>query len=104
MISAQKYAQITELSKRVSEWEDKVLPRLQEEETHQPFDINTYGSSVIDNLNKGNVIKFQRLVQGKPVFEICRTFLASLMLVSIDIYYDNTCIIIYHIKQDAGVS
>jgi condensin-2 complex subunit H2 len=83
MESAQEYAQITELSRRVSEWEDKVLPRLQEEETHQPFDINTYGSSVIDNLDKGNMIKFQRLVQGKPVFEICRTFLASLMLVRV---------------------
>ncbi|XP_053384022.1 condensin-2 complex subunit H2-like [Mercenaria mercenaria] len=80
MASAQEYAQITELSKRVSEWEDKVLPILQEEETHRPFDINTYGSSVIDNLDKGNVIKFHKLVQGKPHFEICRTFLASLML------------------------
>ena len=31
MASAQEYAQITELSKRVAEWEDKILPRLEEE-------------------------------------------------------------------------
>lgn len=83
MASAQNYAQITELSKRVADWEDKVLPRLEEEEKHAPFDINTYGSSVIDNLDRGHTVQFQRLVQGKPVYEICRTFLASLMLVEI---------------------
>ena len=31
LASAQQYAQITELSKRVSEWEDKILPKLREE-------------------------------------------------------------------------
>ena len=31
MASAQEYAQITELSKRVSEWEEKIVPRLEEE-------------------------------------------------------------------------
>ena len=31
LASAQEYAQITELSKRVAEWEEKVLPRLEEE-------------------------------------------------------------------------
>ncbi len=31
LTSAQQYAQITELSKRVAEWEDKIVPKLQEE-------------------------------------------------------------------------
>lgn len=29
--SAAKYVQISELSKRVAEWEEKIIPRLQEE-------------------------------------------------------------------------
>lgn len=31
LASAQQYAQITELAKRVTEWEDKIGPKLQEE-------------------------------------------------------------------------
>ena len=31
LASAQQYAQITELSKRVNDWENKILPKLQEE-------------------------------------------------------------------------
>ena len=31
LASAQQYAQITELSQRVTEWEEKILPKLQEE-------------------------------------------------------------------------
>ncbi|KAH3891051.1 hypothetical protein DPMN_015142 [Dreissena polymorpha] len=80
MSSAQKYAQITELSRRVSEWEDKVLPRLEEEERRGSFDINTYGSAVLDRLDKGATVKFRDVVRGKPIHETCRTFLASLML------------------------
>jgi len=82
MECAQKYAQITELSRRVCEWEEKIIPRLEEEERHGPFDINTYGSGVIDGLDPSHTMKFKELVQGKPTFEICRMFLASLMLVS----------------------
>lgn len=80
LASAQQYAQTTELSKRVTEWEDKVLPKLHEEETHPPFDINFYGSSVIDTLVRGKTVPFKKLVQGKPTFEIARMFLAALML------------------------
>lgn len=81
MESAQEFAQITELSKHVAEWEDKVTPQLEAEETRGPFDIYDYGTGVMDNLHGDVVISFKSLVQGKPSFEICRTFLASLMLV-----------------------
>ncbi|XP_052802240.1 condensin-2 complex subunit H2-like [Mya arenaria] len=80
MASAQKYAQITELSQRVAEWEDKIMPKLEEEEKHGSFDINRYGSSVIDNLDTSHTVRFRDMVSEKPVYEICRTFLASLML------------------------
>lgn len=80
MSSAQEYAQTTEISKYVKEWENKILPRLEENETREHFDINKYGSCLINQLHKGSTVKFNELVQGKPTFEICRTFLASLML------------------------
>lgn len=80
LASAQEYAKITELSQRVSEWEDKVLPKLAEEDERPPFDINTYGTFIIDNLEKTKSIPFKQIVKHKPTFEVCRTFLATLML------------------------
>lgn len=80
LASAQEYAQITELSQRVSDWEDKVLPKLEEEDKRPPFDINIYGSFILDNLEKKKTVPFKQIVKHKPTFEICRIFLASLML------------------------
>ncbi|KAK3103558.1 hypothetical protein FSP39_020158 [Pinctada imbricata] len=80
MASAQEYAQITELSKRVAEWEEKVIPRLEEEDRHEPFDINRYGSLVLGTLPKGTLSNFQKVVVNKPTYEVCRIFLATLML------------------------
>ncbi|OWF43720.1 condensin-2 complex subunit H2-like [Mizuhopecten yessoensis] len=80
MASAQEYAQITELSQRVAEWEDKVIPKLEEEDSHEPFDINKYGTKVLNNLSKDTVVPFKCVATGKPPFEICRLFLSSLML------------------------
>ncbi|XP_046360686.2 condensin-2 complex subunit H2-like [Haliotis rufescens] len=83
MASAQEYAQITELSKRVADWEEKIVPRLREEEQHEPFDIHKYGTSVMDNLSKTQTIPFKRIAAGKPEFEICRLFLATLQLANV---------------------
>ena len=47
-----------------------------------PFDINIYGSFILDNLEKKKTVPFKQIVKHKPTFEICRIFLASLMLVS----------------------
>ncbi|XP_067655076.1 condensin-2 complex subunit H2-like [Haliotis asinina] len=83
MASAQEYAQITELSKRVADWEEKIVPRLREEELHEPFDIHKYGTSVMDGLTKSQTIPFKRIAAGKPEFEICRLFLATLQLANV---------------------
>ncbi|GAB1608290.1 condensin-2 complex subunit H2-like isoform X1 [Argonauta hians] len=79
-IGAQKYAQVTELSKRIAEWEDKILPKLQEEELHGPFDIREYSTKMIKSLDVGKKFKFCELMQGRPKFEIGRLFLSTLML------------------------
>ncbi|KAL5006676.1 hypothetical protein ScPMuIL_015482 [Solemya velum] len=80
LASAQEYAQITELSRRVAEWEEKVIPKLEEEDSHAPFDINVYGSKVINHMNKGNRVPFRRVAASRPQYEVCRLFLATLML------------------------
>ncbi|XP_032122181.1 condensin-2 complex subunit H2 isoform X2 [Sapajus apella] len=81
--SSQKFVQETELSQRIRDWEDTVQPLLQEQEQHVPFDIHTYGDQVVSRFPQLNVwCPFAELVAGQPAFEVCRSMLASLQLVS----------------------
>ncbi|XP_041366568.1 condensin-2 complex subunit H2-like [Gigantopelta aegis] len=83
MASAQEYAQVTELSQRVAEWEEKIIPKLRHEESHEPFDIHKYGSKVIKYLKMNTKIAFRKIVCGCDDFEICRLFLATLQLANV---------------------
>nr|XP_035130562.2 condensin-2 complex subunit H2 isoform X3 [Callithrix jacchus] len=81
--SSQKFVQETELSQRIRDWEDTVQPLLQEQEQHVPFDIHTYGDQVVSRFPQLNVwCPFAEMVAGQPAFEVCRSMLASLQLVS----------------------
>ncbi|KAH9510130.1 Condensin-2 complex subunit H2 [Bulinus truncatus] len=83
LASAAEYAQITELSRRVSEWEGKIQPKLKEEESHEPFDIHKYGTFIIEQLVRGVRKSFKELVGGKQDYEICRYALATLQLANV---------------------
>ncbi|ELU12854.1 hypothetical protein CAPTEDRAFT_219248 [Capitella teleta] len=92
LASAEQYAQITELSKRVSDWENKILPKLEEEEAHDGFDIHVCGTHVINAFKAepentmqteepdSSTIEFRKMVKNKPQYEVCRIFLATLQL------------------------
>ncbi|GFR77585.1 condensin-2 complex subunit H2 [Elysia marginata] len=81
--SAAEYAHITELSRRVAEWEEKIQPRLEEEESHETFDIHTYGTFVIGQCVRSEPIAFREIVRGKKKYEICRYLLATLQLANV---------------------
>lgn len=66
-----------QLAKRMAEWEAQVLPVLQEEETHKPFDIREYKSTVLQEVEDS---PFAETVAEKPVYEVCRAFLTVLQL------------------------
>ncbi|KAI8781345.1 condensin-2 complex subunit H2-like isoform X2 [Biomphalaria glabrata] len=83
LASAAEYANITELSRRVAEWEEKIQPKLREEETHEPFDIHKYGTYILEQLVRGEKRPFKELVQGKAEYEICRYTLATLQLANV---------------------
>jgi condensin-2 complex subunit H2 len=86
LVQAHTYAQETELSKRVQEWDDRIRPQLQEEDRHPPFDIHTYGSQIVEDLDhtmrqtESEWISFVDLVNGKTRYDICRIFSAMLQL------------------------
>jgi len=83
LASASEYAQLTDLSRKVSEWEEKIKPRLEEEELHGAFDIHEYGSSVIKDLVRGEWKFFKDIMKDKPEFEICRYLLSTLQLANV---------------------
>lgn len=83
--SAESYLTSSNLSRRVLEWQEKLLPILEEEEQHGPYDIKHYGRDILHTIdvkkNVDDAIDFEQAVQGQPKFEICRMFLAALQLV-----------------------
>ncbi|KAF4023089.1 hypothetical protein G4228_014893 [Cervus hanglu yarkandensis] len=81
--SRQELVQETELKQHIRGWEDAIQTLLQEQEEHVPFDIHTYGDQVVSRFSQLNQwCPFAKLVAGQPAFEVCRSMLASLQLVS----------------------
>ncbi|XP_075780460.1 condensin-2 complex subunit H2 [Pelodiscus sinensis] len=79
--NSQKYARETVLSQRIRDWEDKMGPKLQEQEERAAFDIHSYGDQLAGSCGRlGEWRSFASLVAGKPAFEVCRYMLASLQL------------------------
>uniref|UniRef100_A0A8C3XTF5 Condensin-2 complex subunit H2 n=1 Tax=Chelydra serpentina TaxID=8475 RepID=A0A8C3XTF5_CHESE len=79
--NSQQYARETVLSQRIRDWEDKMEPKLQEQEERAAFDIHSYGDQLAASCGGlGEWHSFASLVAGKPAFEVCRSMLASLQL------------------------
>ncbi|XP_068045363.1 condensin-2 complex subunit H2 [Anomalospiza imberbis] len=81
MASSQKFVQETELSQRIRQWEERIEPLLQEQETRVPFDVQAYGLQLTSRCAEpGRWHSLASLVAGQPPFEVCRYLLASLQL------------------------
>ncbi|KAE9291292.1 hypothetical protein PF008_g25372 [Phytophthora fragariae] len=50
MSGTEKYVRETDLSKQVSDWQEKLTPLLKQQDAHPPFDIHHYGREIIDRL------------------------------------------------------
>ncbi|VDM98938.1 unnamed protein product [Thelazia callipaeda] len=72
----------SELCKRVQQWEEKIQPLLEEEESRRKFDIHEYGSELLSQyVNIGEKKCFFELVKDASAqYDISRYYLASLML------------------------
>jgi len=71
------------LEARVSEWQEKLSPKLEAEEKREVFDIHSYGDRVKTLVSKQSTkteVPFGKAVAGLPQFDICRAFLATLQL------------------------
>ncbi|RLN48241.1 hypothetical protein BBJ28_00016473 [Nothophytophthora sp. Chile5] len=50
MSGTEKYVRETDLSKQVSDWQEKLTPLLKQQDAHPPFDIQHYGREIIGRL------------------------------------------------------
>ena len=109
MRGTQDYAQETNLTRRVSDWEDKLAPVLNEQKKHSKFDMRALGRRIIETLavdfsvqdidgekegegegggeeatsaQKSTEATFADIVgdEGVERFEVCRMFLSMLQL------------------------
>ncbi|CAB4016228.1 Hypothetical predicted protein [Paramuricea clavata] len=80
LVQAQTYVQETDLSKRVQDWERKVVPKLENEDTHRPYDIHKYGEKLLARFEDAPEKSFEEVVPSQEPWEVCRYFLASLQL------------------------
>ncbi|XP_076303991.1 chromosome associated protein H2 isoform X1 [Tachypleus tridentatus] len=81
--SAAQFKQLTDLTRRVNQWEERIKPKLELEEKRGSYDIHLYGSHVMSAFpaeKKKSTILFSDFCQGKERWEICRYFLATLQL------------------------
>nr|CCA18995.1 condensin2 complex subunit H2 putative [Albugo laibachii Nc14] len=83
MKGTEEYLHESNLTKKITFWKAKLTPCLKEQATHSAFDIQTYGSQILTQLNDPIIpssVPFDQLVTGFPPYQVCRTFLASLQL------------------------
>uniref|UniRef100_A0AAF5PJM1 CNDH2_C domain-containing protein n=1 Tax=Wuchereria bancrofti TaxID=6293 RepID=A0AAF5PJM1_WUCBA len=72
----------SKLCKRVQQWEEKIQPLLEEEETRREFNIHQYGTELLEQYEGiGQTKTFTELMEHVSTrYDISRYYLASLML------------------------
>ncbi|GBN64221.1 hypothetical protein AVEN_89362-1 [Araneus ventricosus] len=82
----QQYVQTSDISERVHAWEATMKPFLEELSQREEFDIDLYGSRILnafEDSNRKQTITFRNFCKGKEKWEIHRYFMALLPLVNI---------------------
>lgn len=75
--------QLSDLQKRVADWETRIRPLLDTEEDRESFNIRTYCSRVLDNFSdtpSKQTLYFRQICQGKHAWEVPRYFASTLQL------------------------
>eukprot|EP01133_Synstelium_polycarpum_P000458 gene458-548_t len=101
MASANQYLQETKLMQRINDWNRRITPALEEQNKRPNFDIQEYGTHIIEdladivkrkcnlddeeelveaNLDKNVEITFGELMVGVKPYDVCRRFASCLQL------------------------
>lgn len=88
---------LSELHERINMWTGHVEPLLQAQNSRPEFNIHEEGKKIIERIKEVNVIdqqpiRFEKVTNGFSKWQVCRSFLATLMLSNnreIDILQEN---------------
>lgn len=71
---AQEFAAISDLAKRVQDWEERIEPFLSVEEQRRLFDIRVYGDEILEFFTQNKTVQFmfREFSAAKPQWEVCR--------------------------------
>ncbi|KAL3171987.1 hypothetical protein MRX96_043666 [Rhipicephalus microplus] len=75
--------QLSDLQKRVADWESRIRPLLDIEEERESFNIRTYCSRVLDHFSDApskQTLYFRQICRGREVWEVPRFFASTLQL------------------------
>ncbi|TKW35012.1 hypothetical protein SEVIR_2G343300v4 [Setaria viridis] len=86
LASIAEVEQQSEMDARVSTWKERIELALEEQDKNPPFDISSYGEQILDTLSSRTdgmgIATFSEIVNGRPKYEVARTFSAMLQLVN----------------------
>ncbi|GIX95325.1 CNDH2_C domain-containing protein, partial [Caerostris extrusa] len=80
------YVRTSDIAEKLIEWEKTVKPFLEKLKGRENFDINLYGSRILNSFSDNNrkqTVTFRNFCQGKEKWEIHRYFMALLPLVNV---------------------
>ncbi|XP_065306370.1 condensin-2 complex subunit H2 isoform X3 [Dermacentor albipictus] len=75
--------QLSDLQKRVADWESRIRPMLDIEEERESFNIRTYCNRVLDHFSDApskQTLYFRQICRGRHVWEVSRYFASTLQL------------------------
>ena len=89
----------TEMSKRVSDWSERIRPRIEEQEKRCAFDIEELSDEVLERVGSAGLSEcsFKQLASGSHRWSVCQTFAAVLQLAT------NGCVTLQHESDSDGV-
>ena len=85
MRGVEQFTRETNLTKRVNEWEMRMLPQLEVQDQHSVFDINSNKGIIVKELKamKKEEASVKELAGKREPYEICRMFVSLLQMVSV---------------------
>ena len=96
MRGVEQFTRETKLVKRVNEWENRIVPILEEQDKHEEFDLHKNRYEIIDELKekKGIDVPVAELASERQSYEVSRMFVSLLQMVLFNVSGLNPLLVI----------
>ncbi|KAF6032478.1 hypothetical protein EB796_009216 [Bugula neritina] len=77
---ATQTGKLTDIDRRVKQWENNVRGAIEQAETRPAFDMLHYSRCIFDSFADNDTVFMEEVLTGKPKYEAFRTFVSALIL------------------------